>query len=98
MKIAVIGGGVSGSLVTINLLKKAAVPLTVYLFEKNPGQLNKGVAYSSQLPYQLLNVPVKDMSLFIESKQEFELNKGNAERCKLVVSSSLSALAIAKVD
>lgn len=33
-----------------------------------------------------------------ESKQEFELNKGNAERCKLVVSSSLSALAIAKVD
>jgi|SRR5581483_979993 len=33
-----------------------------------------------------------------ESKQEFELNKGNAERCKLVVSSSLSALAVAKID
>lgn len=33
-----------------------------------------------------------------DSKQEFELNKGNAERCKLVVSSSLSALAIAKID
>jgi len=33
-----------------------------------------------------------------DSKQEFELNKGNAERCKLVVSSSLSALAVAKVD
>jgi YfiR/HmsC-like len=33
-----------------------------------------------------------------ESKQEFELNKGNAERCKLVVSSGLAALAIAKVD
>lgn len=32
------------------------------------------------------------------SKQEFELNKGNAERSKLVVSSSLTTLAIAKVD
>jgi len=34
----------------------------------------------------------------IDSKQEFELNKANAERCRLVVSSSLSALAIAKID
>lgn len=33
-----------------------------------------------------------------DSKQEFELNKSNAERCKLVVSTSLSALAIAKID
>lgn len=32
------------------------------------------------------------------SKQEFELNKGNAERSKLVVSSSLSTLAVATVD
>lgn len=53
------------------------------LVTETVGDAHKGAA---------INFVLKD------SKQEFELNKGNAERCKLVVSSSLSALAIAKVD
>src|SRR5690348_8575738 len=71
MKIAVIGGGLSGSLVTMYLIKMAGEPLTIYLFEKNKAQLNRGVAYSSQLPYQMLNVPVKDMSLFSDIPGHF---------------------------
>jgi uncharacterized NAD(P)/FAD-binding protein YdhS len=64
MKIAIIGGGLSGSLVAINLMRLSKKQLSISLFEKNMGQMNRGVAYSSALPYQLLNVPVKDMSLF----------------------------------
>jgi uncharacterized NAD(P)/FAD-binding protein YdhS len=71
MKIAIIGGGLSGSLVTINLIKQATGASTIYLFEKTQGQLNKGVAYSSQLPYQLLNVPVNEMSLFLDKPMHF---------------------------
>ncbi|HXB11387.1 MAG TPA: FAD/NAD(P)-binding protein, partial [Bacteroidia bacterium] len=37
----------------------------------NMGQLNRGVAYSSRLPYQLLNVPAKDMSLFPDAPGHF---------------------------
>jgi len=71
MKVAVIGGGLSGSLVTINMVRRAGGALTVYLFEKKSEQFNKGVAYSSRLPYQLLNVQVKDMSLFDNEPAHF---------------------------
>jgi uncharacterized NAD(P)/FAD-binding protein YdhS len=71
MKIAVIGGGVSGSLVAMHLLKQPEQSIIVYLFEKSRTQLNRGVAYSSQLPYQLLNVAVKDMSLFPDKPGHF---------------------------
>ena len=71
MRIAIIGGGLSGSLVTMYLMRLQGAPLNIYLFEKNKSQFNRGVAYSSQLPYQLLNVPVKDMSLFADSPGHF---------------------------
>jgi uncharacterized NAD(P)/FAD-binding protein YdhS len=71
MKIAVIGGGLSGSLVTAYMARTSKMPITIYLFEKRPEQLNKGVAYSSRLPYQLLNVMVKDMSLFKDQPEHF---------------------------
>jgi hypothetical protein len=57
--------------------------LSTLLVTEFVGDAKKGAA---------INFVVKD------NKQEFELNKGNAEKCHLVVSSSLSSLAIAKID
>jgi hypothetical protein len=66
----------------VDVIKKIKGMSTLLVTESN-GDAKKGAA---------INFVLK------ESKQEFELNKGNAERCKLVVSSSLSALAVAKID
>ncbi len=57
--------------------------LSTLLVTESVGDAKKGAA---------INFVVKD------NKQEFELNKANAEKCRLVVSSSLSALAVAKID
>jgi hypothetical protein len=57
--------------------------LSTLLVTESVGDAKKGAA---------INFVVKD------NKQEFELNKGNAEKCHLVVSNSLSGLAIAKID
>lgn len=70
-KIGIIGGGLSGSLLLFHALKKTKTPTHFILFEKDFEKLFKGVAYSSLLPYQLLNVPIKGMSLFDEQPQHF---------------------------
>lgn len=71
VKIAIVGGGLSGSLVAIYLLKYIKYSLEILLFEKSTEQLYRGAAYSSKLPYQLLNVPVNGMSLFQEDNLHF---------------------------
>ena len=72
VKIAIIGGGLSGTLLSINLLRKInGITLDISLFEKSPAKLFRGVAYSAALPYQLLNVPVKGMSLFENDPMHF---------------------------
>lgn len=71
-KIAIIGGGLSGSLLGIHLLKyHKNSPLELFIYEKSPDKLCRGIAYASALPYQLLNVPVKGMSLFEEDPLHF---------------------------
>src|SRR5690606_9513756 len=70
-RIGIIGGGLSGSLLAIHLLRYCKQPLELFVFERSPEQLCRGVAYSSRLPYQLLNVPVKGMSLFEEEPLHF---------------------------
>ncbi|MBE7443141.1 MAG: FAD/NAD(P)-binding protein [Flavobacteriales bacterium] len=67
----IVGGGLSGTLLCIYLMKYTKKPLELFLFEKQQEQLHKGVAYSSELPYQLLNVPVKGMSLFEDDALHF---------------------------
>lgn len=69
--IGIIGGGLSGTLMCLSLLRQQQQAFTLVLFEKQPQQLNKGVAYSSQLSCQLLNVAVKDMSPFEEDPLHF---------------------------
>jgi uncharacterized NAD(P)/FAD-binding protein YdhS len=71
MRIAIIGGGLSGATAAIYLIKKIKHPVEIVLFEKSKDKIARGVAYSSELPYQLLNVPAKAMSLFIDEPQHF---------------------------
>lgn len=69
-KIAVIGGGLSGTLAALNLIK-SGTSASILLFEKNPARLFRGVAYSGTLPYQPLNVVVGRMSLFSKDPEHF---------------------------
>lgn len=71
MTIAIIGGGLSGTLTAIHLLKDATAGTTVYLIEPDRYRMNRGVAYSSQLPFQPLNVPASAMSLFPDQPLDF---------------------------
>lgn len=62
--IAIIGGGASGTITAIQLLRKLNVAAKVYLIEKKPEVVYRGAAYSSQLGYEPLNVPAGKMSLY----------------------------------
>ncbi len=62
--IAIIGGGASGTITAIQLLRKLHVTAKVYLIEKKPQVVYRGAAYSSQLDYEPLNVPAGKMSLY----------------------------------
>lgn len=63
--VIVIGGGASGLLVAANLLRKSDRPLTIKVIEPNP-ELGRGVAYGTDDPDHLLNVPASRMSAFVE--------------------------------
>lgn len=68
--IAIIGGGVSGSLVAANLLRNATTPLVIKLIERRP-EIGKGVAYSTSVAGHLLNVPAGRMSAFADQPEHF---------------------------
>lgn len=65
--VAVIGGGYSGSLQTIHLLKHGA---TVTLIERS-ARLARGVAYSTPHPEHLLNVRAAGMSAYPNEPDHF---------------------------
>ncbi|PKV67207.1 FAD/NAD(P)-binding protein [Pontibacter ramchanderi] len=71
MTIAIIGAGLSGTLTAIHLLKNAVAGTTIYLVEPDRYRMHRGVAYSSQLPFQPLNVPASAMSLFADEPLDF---------------------------
>ena len=69
LRLAVIGGGASGTLAAIHLLRQSA-PRVVHLF--NDGfELGRGVAYSSACDQLLLNVPAARMSAFPDLPSHF---------------------------
>ncbi|MBX9879430.1 MAG: FAD/NAD(P)-binding protein [Candidatus Obscuribacterales bacterium] len=70
MTIAIIGGGFSGTMTAVQLMRKASQPLKVVLIERNE-RIAKGVAYGTLCPLHLLNVPAKDMSAFPDDSQHF---------------------------
>jgi len=68
--IAIIGGGLSGTLVAANLMRNATTPLTIKLIERKP-EIGKGVAYSTTVDSHLLNVPAGKMSAFADEPNHF---------------------------
>ena len=71
MTIAIIGGGLSGTLTAIQLLNNASRNTTVYLIEQDRYKMGRGTAYSSQLAFQPLNVPAAAMGIFPEAPDDF---------------------------
>lgn len=68
--IAIVGGGASGVLVALQLLRQAVAPVQIVLIEPHP-VLGDGVAYSTARPEHLLNVPAARMSALVEAPQDF---------------------------
>jgi uncharacterized NAD(P)/FAD-binding protein YdhS len=70
-RIAVIGAGFSGVAAVIQLLRRhGSVPLAVTLISRH-AELGRGVAYGTQSPSHLLNVPAARMSLFPDDEGDF---------------------------
>jgi uncharacterized NAD(P)/FAD-binding protein YdhS len=68
MRVAVIGGGASGTLQALNLARRGAGRVTLIERERTPG---RGVAYSTGRPEHLLNVPARRMSAFGDDPDHF---------------------------
>ena len=69
-RIAVIGGGFSGVLVTLHLLWRCGRDDRIYLIER-ASRFGQGLAYASGNPQHLLNVPIQDMSAFADEPDHF---------------------------
>jgi uncharacterized NAD(P)/FAD-binding protein YdhS len=77
---AVVGGGLSGALQAIHLLREGASRVVLIERERTPG---RGVAYSTARPEHLLNVPARRMSAYPDAPEHFvrwyEARGGSAE-------------------
>jgi len=65
---AVIGGGLSGALQAIHLLREGAGRVVLIERARTPG---RGVAYGTDRPEHLLNVPARRMSAFPDDPEHF---------------------------
>ncbi len=70
MRIGIIGGGFSGCMLAVHLLRRAQPEMEIVLAERT-GQVGRGVAYSAQNPHHLLNVRVANMSAFDNDPSHF---------------------------
>jgi uncharacterized NAD(P)/FAD-binding protein YdhS len=69
--IAIVGGGFSGTMVAVNLSRRAdGSPIRVLLFEKRD-RFARGLAYGTQCDQHLLNVPAGLMSAFPDEPTHF---------------------------
>ena len=70
-RITIIGGGASGTLLAINLIKNAGLePLTINLIEKSR-EIGRGIAYGTTKDFHLLNVPAAKMGAFPDAVDHF---------------------------
>lgn len=69
LSIAVIGGGCSGALVALHLLRGQR-PVRVHLVDPRPAA-GMGLAYSTDCPHHLLNVPACRMSVSTSAPHDF---------------------------
>ncbi|MBC7920725.1 MAG: FAD/NAD(P)-binding protein [Ferruginibacter sp.] len=78
--VAIIGGGLSGMLTAVHLIRVAtrpptpaqtpSVPLRIFLIQEGP-DVGLGVAYGTPFPEHLLNVPAGGMSVFPRDPAHF---------------------------
>jgi uncharacterized NAD(P)/FAD-binding protein YdhS len=80
MNVAIVGGGLSGTLLALNLARAGARGIVLIERAREPG---RGVAYSTDRPEHLLNVPALRMSAFVDNPDHFarwyEARGGDAE-------------------
>ena len=70
-RITIIGGGATGTLLAVNLIRNAGdQPLVINIVEKNE-RFGLGVAYSTTQDYHLLNVPAGKMGAFPDDVEHF---------------------------
>ena len=68
--IAIVGGGASGVLLAIRLMRRTAAPVRVTLFERS-AEAGLGIAYATRSCAHLLNTRAGDMSAFAEDPDHF---------------------------
>jgi uncharacterized NAD(P)/FAD-binding protein YdhS len=68
--IAIIGGGFSGTLTAVHLLRSHGCDLHVVLINRS-GPLARGVAYGTRTEAHVLNVPAGRMGAFADDEQHF---------------------------
>jgi len=69
-RVAIIGGGFSGTVLAAELLKTSEEPLDILWFERS-GAFGAGLAYGTDEPSHLLNVPAGKMSAIADSPSHF---------------------------
>ncbi|MET0262965.1 MAG: FAD/NAD(P)-binding protein, partial [Rariglobus sp.] len=70
LHIAVVGGGLSGTLVVVHLLRQSPAGTQISLIERTP-PVGRGVAYGTECADHLLNVPAARMSAFADEPNHF---------------------------
>ncbi len=78
--IAIVGGGISGTLTVLNCIKQSKSPLHIIWFDAK-NQFCKGLAYSTIDDQHLLNVRANNMSVFTDEPTHFTnwLNNHSAQ-------------------
>ncbi len=69
-RVVIVGGGVSGALVAVHLLRQAQLALSVIVVEPR-AEVGLGLAYSTNCDEHLLNVPVAGMSALAGEPDHF---------------------------
>lgn len=69
-RIAIVGGGIAGTLTAIRLLRDSSAPLAIHLFEPR-AEPGRGLAYSTQDPAHYLNGPALNFSLHPDALEDF---------------------------
>ena len=77
LPIAIVGGGFSGTLLMVNLLRLGA---RVVLVERSQAMLARGLAYGTRRPEHLLNVRAANMSAFPDDASHFLRWMGFSDR------------------
>jgi len=68
--VVIVGAGFSGAVTAVQLLRQAVAPLQVVLINES-GRMARGLAYGTQSPGHVLNVPAGNMSALADDPDDF---------------------------